>query len=157
MKNDKVNIFGVFYNPTTYSDAVNAIISKAQNKVSYGVSALAVHGLIECYRNNILKEKVHKIHYVVPDGQPIRWVLNSFYDTNLKDRVYGPTLTLKVLEKANEHGLKVYLYGSTERTLQLFESFITNRFLNIIIVGIHVDRFREASIEEDFEDITKNK
>ena len=52
-------------------------------------------------------------------------------------------------------GLSIYLYGSTNSTLELFSSNISRSFPNINIAGIHTDRFRDASILEDEEDIKK--
>ena len=92
---------------------------------------------------------------VVPDGQPVRWALNSFHHVGLTDRVYGPTLTLHVLEKASEKKLNVYLYGSTEKTLAAFSGYIKANYPGVNLCGIHVDRFRDAAPEEDAVDIEK--
>jgi N-acetylglucosaminyldiphosphoundecaprenol N-acetyl-beta-D-mannosaminyltransferase len=152
---DKVSLFGIFYNGTNYNEAATIITEKASKNISFGVSALAVHGLVTAYNDNHLKTLVNKIDMVVPDGQPIRWSLNSFYRLGLQDRVYGPKLTLKVLEEANQKSLNVYLYGSTQITCQKFSEYISKNYPQINIVGIHVDRFREATPEEDQEDIKK--
>jgi N-acetylglucosaminyldiphosphoundecaprenol N-acetyl-beta-D-mannosaminyltransferase len=151
----KKKLFGVYYSPATYKSASELIIERAQNHISFGVSALAVHGLIESYRNPKLLEKVNKIDLIVPDGQPIRWALNFFYNTHLKDRVYGPALTLAVLKLAHEKKLSVYLYGSTEKTINLLSMNIKKWFPQLKICGVHVDRFRDATEEEDNEDIRK--
>ena len=92
---------------------------------------------------------------IVPDGQPIRWALNSFYDLGMKDRVYGPELTLRVLQKANKHQMKVYLYGSTENTLRNFAQYIHDAYPQVQICGQHIDRFRDSTPEEDLQDIKK--
>lgn len=149
------NIFGIEYTTTNYEEASDMIIAKARRNESYSVSALAVHGLIECYNSPSLKQKVNKIDLVVPDGQPVRWAINSFYKTNLKDRVYGPELTLHVLRKANDGRLKIFLYGSKQETLDKFGAFIKKTFPNIDITGMQADRFREATPQEDAEDIEK--
>ncbi len=86
----KATIFGVNYTPTDYEEASDKIIDHAARHHSFGVSALAVHGLIECYNAPLLRDKVNKIDLVVPDGQPVRWMMNHFYHLQLKDRVYGP-------------------------------------------------------------------
>jgi UDP-N-acetyl-D-mannosaminuronic acid transferase (WecB/TagA/CpsF family) len=83
----KYNLFGVNYNATDYVEITAALIKHAKNRDSVGLTALAVHGLIESYNSETLKEKVNKIDYIVPDGQPIKWALNHFYNTSLKDRV----------------------------------------------------------------------
>lgn len=151
----KRNLFGVNYSITDYEAASNTIITHALYRDSFGVSALAVHGLIECYNKPALREKVNRIDMVVADGQPIRWALNAFYKTNMHDRVYGPTLTWKVLEEADKKGLSVYLYGSTPSTLTKLVENIKRTFPNVVIAGTHVDRFRDATASEDIEDIRK--
>lgn len=149
------NLLGVRYAALDYTKAVDTIISNATNNNSFGVSALAVHGLMEAYNNKKLNTLVNKIDLVVPDGQPIKWALNYFFNTQLADRVYGPTLTWKVLEAANANELAVYLYGSTEKTVALFMEAIGTSFPRITIAGFHVDRFRDASAAEDEADIIK--
>ena len=96
----KKELFGVNYSVTNYDQASDFVIKAARDKKSIGVSALAVHGLVESIRNKDLFKKVQKINLIVPDGQPIKWALNHFYNTNLIDRVYGPELTLHILKKA---------------------------------------------------------
>lgn len=154
-ENKKYSVFGITYTATDYDAATRLILEKAAERNSFGVSALAVHGLITAYHNLTLRELVNKIDLVVPDGQPVRWALNSFYGLKLKDRVYGPELTLYVLEGANDRSLSIYLYGSTENTCKKFETFIRTRYPNVRIAGIHVDRFRDATEQEDLEDIKK--
>jgi len=152
---NKVSIFGVNYTSTNYDEASQEIINNAKQHKSYGVSALAVHGLIESFKNKALMEQVNKLDLIVPDGQPVRWAMNSFYKTNLKDRVYGPTLTLYVLDKANKERLSVYLYGSKKETLHKLTDFIHREYPGVTIAGVHVDRFRDATEDEDAEDIKK--
>ena len=151
----KYKLFCPEYANVDYELASNIIIEKARKRKSYGVSALAVHGLMTSLSNVRFGEVINKIDLIVPDGQPVRWALNSFYKLGMKDRVYGPKLTLHVLKKANHLGLKVFLYGSTSTTLKAFENFIYSRFAQITICGIHEDRFREATVEEDLGDIQK--
>lgn len=151
----KINIFGVNYSVTDYEQASNTIVEHAQKNTSFGVTALAVHGLMESYKSPDLKAKVNKIDLIVPDGQPVRWAMNHFYKVNLLDRVYGPELTLWVLRKSNKLGLNIFLYGSKEDTLNKLTDFIQSNFPNITIVGVHADRFREATPEEDVYDIQR--
>jgi exopolysaccharide biosynthesis WecB/TagA/CpsF family protein len=151
----KYNLFGVEYAAVDYVSATNIIIERAQARESFGVSALAVHGLIESYKSDRLKEKVNRIQLVVPDGQPVKWALNSFHRLGLRDRVAGPELTLYVLEAANKHRLNLFLYGSTAQTLERLTANIQKKYPNINLVGIHVDRFRDATPEEDAQDIER--
>jgi len=150
----KVSVFGIQYAVVDYTSATRFIIESALKKERCGVSALAVHGLMEAYNQPEFKEQVNQLDLVVPDGQPIRWAMNAFYNCGLKDRVYGPDLTAKVLEAGNVHELKVFLFGSKPETLALLSKNIKAQYPKIQIVGMQADRFREATAAEDQEDIT---
>lgn len=152
---NKYNLFGIKYSATNYNEITDILTEHAKKKDSVGLTALAVHGLIECYYSEELRTKVNKINYIVPDGQPVKWALNLFHNANLKDRVYGPNVTLNLLESANKEKLSVYFYGSTENTLQAFIENVKTKFSDITIAGFHIDRFREATAEEDIADIEK--
>lgn len=151
----KKQLFTVNYSITNYDDASDLIIQKALSHTSFGVTALAVHGLIESVKDRAFRNTVNKLDMVVPDGQPVKWALNSFHKVRLKERVAGPILTNHVLAKANDMSLSIYLYGSTSETLQRMTRVIGQKYPNIKIAGIHADRFREATPEEDVEDIEK--
>jgi exopolysaccharide biosynthesis WecB/TagA/CpsF family protein len=151
----KFELLGINYAATDYETVADIIISQSLERKSFAVTALAVHGLIESYNNPSLRKLINSTDLILPDGQPIRWCLNYFYTTKLKDRVSGPFITWKVLEKGNDLKLKIFLYGSTQHTITKFSENINKHFPNIEIVGLHVDRFREASPEEDIIDINK--
>ena len=43
---------------------------------------------------------LNHLEMVVADGQPVRWALNLIHSVGLRQRVYGPSLTLSVLVRA---------------------------------------------------------
>jgi exopolysaccharide biosynthesis WecB/TagA/CpsF family protein len=150
----KVDLFGVKYAVVDYALATSIILSAAAAKNRCGVSALAVHGLMEAYNDTDLRQLVNQIDLVVPDGQPVRWAMNALHDTKLKDRVYGPGLTVKVLEQCNNLGFKIFLFGSKQDTLEKLALNIHQIYPQIIIAGSQADRFRDATFEEDQADIS---
>lgn len=153
MEFEKYKLFCPEYANVDYDLATSIIIDRAQKNESFGVSALAVHGLMTSLTDKRLSDVINRIDLIVPDGQPVRWALNSFYKLGMKDRVYGPELTLRTLAAANERELGVYLYGSNKITSDLFKNFISQNFPQVVICGQHIDRFREATVEEDLADI----
>lgn len=152
---NKKQLFGVDYAIGDYDSLGNYIVEAARAYKSIGVSALAVHGLMEAQENQKMKIALNNIDIITADGQPVRWALNFFHKAKLKDRVYGPKLTWEVLKKANKHKLSVYLFGSTEETIKGFIKKIKLELPDLTIAGFHVDRFREATEEEDAQDIDK--
>lgn len=150
----KFRLFGVQYAITDYEHAANTIVDRAQEHRSYGVSALAVHGLVTS-QTTALKNRINELSMIVPDGQPIRWALNTFFKAGLSDRVYGPSLTLHVLALAEKKDLNIFLYGSTNDTLTKMHKNLLLQFPKLKICGVHVDRFRDATPDEDQGDIDK--
>jgi len=135
--------------------AAAVIVDRARQRTSFGVTALAVHGLVESVREPNLGAKINKIDMIVPDGQPVVWALNSLYKLGIPFKIPGPTLTLEVLKQADEHGLKVFLFGSTADTLAKFKQYIESTYTGLEVCGVHEDRFRDATEQENKEDTDK--
>ena len=151
----KVDLFGVGVTVTDYDDATNRIMNAARDRRSYAVSALAVHGLMEAAEDDEFRSLVNTIDLVTPDGQPVRWAMNSLYRTDLDDRVYGPDLTWRVIEAAAADGVGIYLFGSTQDACDGFAAEIVRRHPSAIIADIQPDRFRDATEAEDAADIER--
>lgn len=151
---EEVSIFGIDYTVTTYADATDRILEAAEARRSYGVSALAVHGLMEAVGDESFKTQVNSIDLVTPDGQPVRWAMNAIHGCELEERVYGPDLTWWVIEAAANRNIGIFLFGSTEETCALFKEEIERRFPQAT-VHVQADRFRDATAEEDTADIKR--
>lgn len=148
----KVNIFGIDYAVTDYQQASTVILEKALSQQAFSVFALPVSGVIEFRRDDEFKQAVQAADLIVPDGQPIRWAMNYFYNTGLTARVYGPRLMNEVLSKAkaNDHNIRVFIYGgSTQQVLDDFKSYVLKNFPNVSIVG----SYREAIFGEETLDL----
>jgi len=144
----KKNLLGIYLNAIDYSAAVSKIITAAQERRSFAVSALAVHGVMTGVLDREHGYRLNHFDLLVPDGQPVRWALNWLYRTHLPDRVYGPTLTLKVCEAASKAGLPIYLYGSRPEVLEQLITNLTTQFPGLQIAGYQPSRFRQLSAEE---------
>ena len=147
----KKNIAGVLVNAIDYEGAVAKIIEAAVAKQPMAVSALAVHGVMTGVQDPTHRYRLNHFDLICPDGQPVRWAMNLMYKTKLKDRVYGPTLTLLVCEKAAAEGLPIYLYGSKPEVLEALSGKLRDRYPNLIIAGSQPSRFRKVSPEEKLE------
>lgn len=151
----KVDLFGVKVTRTDYDDATERIMDAARDHRSYAVSALAVHGLMEAADDASFRDEVNTIDLVTPDGQPVRWAMNLLHRAGLPDRVYGPDLTWRVVERAAAEGIGIYLFGSTGETCERFAAEIRRRCPEVVIADIQPDRFRDATAEEDADDVDR--
>lgn len=146
--NGKRSILGVEVDVIDYEGAVAKIIRAAHKKEACTVSALAVHGVMTGALNARHKYRLNRFNIVTPDGQPVRWALRYIYGEKLKDRVYGPTLTLKICEKAAEIGLSVFLFGSRLEVLEKMAFRLKELYPALRIVGMEPSAFRTGSVQE---------
>lgn len=138
----KRNILGVLVNALDYDSALGQIISAAHQRRGFGVAATAVHGVVLGWRDKIHRHRLNQLDLVTPDGQPLRWFLNLAYSASLPDRVYGPTLMLRVCQAAAQQHLPVFLYGSDAATSQALAQNLRSKFPGIEIAGAEPSVFR---------------
>jgi exopolysaccharide biosynthesis WecB/TagA/CpsF family protein len=145
---EKKNVLGILIDVIDYDSAVQKIIEAANNRDLLTVSALAVHGVMSGFHDPRHCYRLNHLDMLVPDGQPVRWALNLLYNANLSDRVYGPTLMLKVCEEAAKNDLSIFLYGSKIRVLEALQQRLTEKYPALGIAGAHPSKFRQISREE---------
>jgi N-acetylglucosaminyldiphosphoundecaprenol N-acetyl-beta-D-mannosaminyltransferase len=144
----KRNILGVLVDAVDYEAAVERIIRAASRGQAMAVTALAVHGVTTGAEDAAHRYRLNQFDLVCPDGQPVRWALNLLYGTSLPDRVYGPTLTLLLCERAAELQLPVFLFGSRMPVLEALSRNLRARFPGLRIAGVHPSRFRQLTEPE---------
>ena len=144
----KKNVIGILIDAVDYDAALERIFRAARERRGAAVSALAVHGVMTGVLDSEHKFRLNHFDLLVPDGQPVRWVLNWLHGAKLADRVYGPNLTLKVCERAARDGLPIYLYGSTAEILDGLERSLRSRFPELVIAGAEPSKFRRLSAIE---------
>lgn len=145
------SVLGVGIDAVDYEAAVQRVVSAAYRGTRLTTSALAVHGVMTGVLDDEHRYRLNSLDLVVPDGQPVRWALRLLYGINLPDRVYGPTLTLMVLERAAAEGLPVYFYGSTPQTLAALLDRLGSRLPSLRVAGSEPSKFRrltEAEVPE---------
>lgn len=144
----KHNLLGVHIDAVDYEAAVARIVRAAQQGQPYAVSALAVHGLMTGVQDREHRFRLNRFDMLTPDGQPVRWALRWLHGCRLPDRVYGPNLMLRVCEAAAEHGLPVYLFGTTQSMLDDLSVKLHQRFPKLQIAGMQPSRFRQVTPDE---------
>jgi hypothetical protein len=141
----KHNVLGISVNAIDYASAVDRILRCGQARRPMAVTALAVHGVMTGVTDREHRYRLNRFDLVCPDGQPVRWALNWLHGCGLTDRVYGPTLTLRLCEAAAAGGVPVFLFGTTDEMLRRFADRLTQRFPKLQIAGMRASRFRTLS------------
>lgn len=147
----KRNLLGVLVDVVDYEAATEQVVAAAVERRPFALTALAVHGVMTGVLDRAHNARLNSFDLVTPDGQPVRWGLNLLHSARLTDRVYGPTLTLRVLARCAELGLPVYLYGSTEETLSRLVPALERMFPALKLAGVEPSKFRAVQPGEDRE------
>ncbi len=145
----KRDVFGVQITPTTYRQATEAIVEAARRRRPGIVSCYAVHALMELSGSGDLREMANAFDMITPDGQPVRWALNLLHRAGLRDRVYGPELTLRICRRAAELDVPIYLYGGSAEVIDKLQTKLKHRFPQLKVAGAESPPFRALTPEED--------
>ncbi len=140
----KRNVLGVLIDEVDYEAAVSRVVAAARDHQPFALTALAVHGVMTGVSDGAHAARLNSFDLATPDGQPVRWALNLLHRAGLAERVYGPALTWQVLEQCAAIGLPVFLYGSTEETLERLTAALTEKLPALKIAGTESSKFRLA-------------
>jgi N-acetylglucosaminyldiphosphoundecaprenol N-acetyl-beta-D-mannosaminyltransferase len=144
----KKNLLGVNIDAVDYEAAVSRVIAAAKESRRYTTTALAVHGVMTGALDSEHRYRLNAIDMIVPDGMPVRWGLNLLHRCGLPDRVYGPTLMLKICEAAADAALPVYFFGTNLETLDQLKTNLQHKFPKLIIAGSEPSKFRQLTPQE---------
>lgn len=140
---------GVMVSGATYASATASVIRAALARRSALVAATSVHGLSMAATDDSFGRQLNSFDMLTPDGQPVRWGLNLLHGLGLRERVYGPTLMLRVCEAAARQGLPVYLYGGRPHVLHRLVERLPGLVPGVQIAGSFSPPFRALTAEED--------
>jgi N-acetylglucosaminyldiphosphoundecaprenol N-acetyl-beta-D-mannosaminyltransferase len=147
----KRNVLGVLVDVIDYDATIEKVVRAARDRQPLALTALAVHGVMTGVHDRAHGARLNGFDVVTPDGQPVRWALNLLHGVRLTERVYGPALTLRVLARCEREGLPVYLYGSTQQTLERLSATLRRELPALHIAGAETSKFRAARAGEDVE------
>jgi N-acetylglucosaminyldiphosphoundecaprenol N-acetyl-beta-D-mannosaminyltransferase len=144
---EKRNIVGVLVDDASMETATRIVIEAARHGGAFALSAMAVHGVMEGVLDPTHLYRLNNLELVVADGQPVRWALNHLHSVGLRQRVYGPSLTMEVIARAEQEKMPVYFYGSTTDVLTLLSKRLKQIFPSLIIAGSSPSTFGRITPE----------
>lgn len=146
----RVDVLGVEVSTVNQDMALEEVTRWVEEQQRHYVCVTGVHGVMECQRDEQLREIHNASGLTTPDGMPMVWAGHKA-GAEWMDRVYGPDLMLNVLERAAERGWTSFLYGGKDGVPELLSEKLTERFPDLKIVGAYSPPFRPLTEEEDAE------
>ena len=148
----KRNVSASWSTPSTTRRPPSRSSRRPRERRPLALTALAVHGVMTGVLDPAHNARLNSFDLVTPDGQPVRWALNLLHGAGLADRVYGPTLTLRVLRALRRRGpagLPVRL--DRRRRWRGWSRRWSGSFPALKIAGAEPSKFRAVAPGEDAE------
>ena len=144
-----IYILGSRVDLVDYTSATKTITEWARTRQSTYVCVTGVHGVMESYDDPEFREILNHADMVTPDGVPLVWAARLLGHRQ-QSRVYGPDLTLKILEVAERERIPVGFYGSSPATMSLMLETLLDRFPRLVIDYTYSPPFRPLTdIEQE--------
>lgn len=141
------SVIDINVNETSYADATAQIRSWANAGESRAVYATSVHGTMIAHDIQEFREILNRADLITPDGMPLVWMLR-LKGIRSQQRIYGPTLMLKVLEMAAREKIPVGFYGGDPNTLEILLRRMRAKFPDLEISYGFSPPFGDLSSEE---------
>ncbi len=139
---------------TSYELAAKQVLNWAKGFESRYVCAANVHMIMEAFDSPDFREVVNSADLVVPDGMPLVWMMR-LKGCRSQERIYGPTLMLRVLESAVNGNIPVGFYGGRPEILEMLVEKMQVRYPKLAIAYAFSPPYRELNFDEDTEIIQK--
>jgi N-acetylglucosaminyldiphosphoundecaprenol N-acetyl-beta-D-mannosaminyltransferase len=142
------HIVGMRVDATSYEDATERVIRWAEQGETRYVCVASVNNVMAARDDSSYADMMNGADLVTPDGMPLVWGLRVLGIPHAS-RVYGPSLTPLVCERAARDGISVGFYGGTPRVLERLHTELLRMFPDLKIAYSWPPPFRALSSEEE--------
>lgn len=131
----------------TRKEVVSRVDSWIRAKKRVYICVTGAHGVTESSQRTDIMRAHNNAGLIVPDGMPLVWLgrLSGHPET---ERIYGPDLFLDLCMYAQQEKRRIFLYGTTQETLNKLILQLKITFPNLQIVGSYAPPFRTLSEPE---------
>lgn len=137
-----------FIDAMSWQATIDIVMHWAAARQSRYVCICNVHVVVTARQSSEFCRIVNEADMATPDGMPLAWVLRR-RGFPRQDRINGPDLMWRLCREADENNLSVFLYGSTQDTLEQLTGRLGRIFPRLVIAGVFSPPFRLLSDEED--------
>jgi len=103
---------------------------------------------MEAHDSPSYQQVINQADLVTSDGMPLVWMLRRMGYPN-QERVYGPTLMVKLLKMANDESIPIGFFGSTPDVMSKLVQNVQRDFPKVQIAYAYSPPFKQLSDEED--------
>ena len=144
----RVDVLGVGVSVLNMASALATILGWVDRRERQYVCVTGVHGIMESHRALDLRRIHNEAGMVTPDGMPLAWLLKSAGHRD-SDRVCGPEMMPKLFVEGQSRGVRHFLYGGSQRALDLLQERMLAIAPEAKIVGVCSPPYRALTEAED--------
>lgn len=144
----RVAVLGVPIDIVSWREALNRIASWASAGEARVVVTCNVHSVVTAGSNAELEAAIRGAEMSTADGMPVAWLLSALRRER-QERIAGPDLMWHYCGEAAGRGEKIFLFGSTERTLGLLVQRLQRDFPGLDVVGTLAPPWGDWSVEDN--------
>lgn len=135
-------------NVSNYEATTDLLVDWSRSQQGRVVCVAPVHPIMEAFDKHKYRAVLNAADFVTADGMPVVWSqrLLGFPEA---ERVYGPTLTLRLCERCAGEGIPIGLYGGSPAALEAMQRTLRAKFPRLEITYAVSPPFRELTEEED--------
>lgn len=143
----KVGVLRMSVSLTSLNRTIQQVIAWALKNESRYICVSNVHMCMEVFDDPQFADIVNEADLTVPDGRPIYWaqILMGYKEAN---QVRGADLTDGLCEAAEDKGIRIGFYGSTQEVLSNLKDKLHNLYPKLEIRYLYAPPFRPLSEKE---------
>lgn len=130
----KENILGIQVNTEGYAELLPRIFSYIEQKEKAMIVAINPEKVMKASRDQELYDLLNRAEFQIPDGVGII-IASKLQKGNIKQRVTGIDLMLRICEEAANQQKSIFLYGAKPGVADEAKTELEKRYPNIIITG----------------------
>ena len=150
--NKTTEIISLSVNNFTFSESLQNVWDAGMAHQPGFICFANVHMVIEAHTDDSFRQDLQKARFIFSDGKPLALFCSWFRHTP-QERVAGMDFMPAILQRADEQGARVFLYGSTPAVLEKLQAHIHSVYPRVELAGAISPPFRTLSPDETAEHI----
>jgi N-acetylglucosaminyldiphosphoundecaprenol N-acetyl-beta-D-mannosaminyltransferase len=128
------HLFGIPIHAVTMEEALERIDNVITSRGRLQIGVVNAAKIVNMHRDKALQEDVLSSDLILADGMSIVWA-SRLLGQPLPERVAGIDLMLRMLERGNQRGYRVYCLGATDEMLRKTTERIAADYPHVMIAG----------------------
>lgn len=147
-------VLRTFIDALSWDEVLMRVSGWAGTRESRYVCICNAHSVASALEDSALAAAINYADMATPDGMPVAWALRRL-GFPCQQRIAGPDLMTRLCEIAARDGIPIFLYGSTNKILDLLQRNLSHAFPRQVIAGAYSPPFRSLNAEEDKDVVTR--